>query len=299
MHGILKMLTAGLRAGVVFVFVAVSLPATALADSAPALWKATRGESTVYIFGTIHLLTEDVKWLSPRLRQHFDEADTLVLEINMDPAAQQAIGMLMFQIGFYRPPDNLQNHLSEEEYRKIIDLVVDGQVPEAVVRQMRPWAAMITAVAKSAATGNFNPELGADRTFDRMARASGKTIEGLETVEYQLRLFADLPEDEQIYLLKESLKQIEDIEEVFIRMRDAWLDGDVEELADIMNEGMDGNDDLMERFLIQRNRNWVAQVDAMLDSPGVTFMAVGAGHLAGDDNLIELLEDEGIDVERQ
>lgn len=276
---------------------------TALAQVAPAVWKMQDEDTTIYITGTIHLMTPETRWFNDELRARFDAADNLVLEYNMQDDSQANVGALMQQAGMLPADDSLKNYFSADTYDQIMQLMAalppELQVPAAVFERFRPWLAMLQLTAATAVAKGFLPQYGVDLTLMTMAGQSGKTVIGLETAEFQVRLFADLSDEEAAGLIEAGLPQLEDLEDSFIAMRDNWLAGNMEELASIINEGFGEDDSALELFLWQRNRNWRDQLIAALDEPGTFYVAVGAGHLAGKQNLIELLREAGQEVIRE
>lgn len=296
-------LKTGFKALALTAFIVVSLPSQVVAEdagnSAPAMWKASRGDATAYIFGTIHILKPGVPWFTPAVRTRFDAADTLVVEVTGLSQNDPALGQLVMGLGMYPAGDSLGAHVSEEIYAAVVTEAAKIGLPEQAVKQMRPWMASITLTAVGAMARGYLPDYGVDVTLEKMAADAGKASVGLETAEFQLGLFANMPEQLQIDLLETTLKEISELDALFARMDKSWISGDVEGLAAIMNEGFEDNEEAMELLISSRNRNWVEQIDVMLSHPGVSFIAVGAGHLAGKDSLIGMLKDAGIDIKRE
>lgn len=280
-----------------FLLIAVTVPQTALGE--PAIWKASRGEATIYIFGTIHLMNENVDWFSGDVKARFEAADTLILEVKGAGNPGPNVQALVVQLGFYRPPLNLAEELGPELYQRVSETATGVGLPEPAVRSMKPWMAMLAITVTSATKLGFLPQYGVDLTLEDAAEAAGKTVAGLETTEFQLRLFADLPADLQVAMLEATVDQLPELKDIFESMRDAWLAGEVEELGDIMNEGFAGMEEAEQIMLRDRNVRWVAQIDQLLNGEGTWFMAVGTGHLAGQYSFIDMLEEAGINITRE
>lgn len=276
---------------------------TALAQIAPAIWKMQDEDTTIYITGTIHLMTPETQWFNDELRKRFDAADNLVLEYNMQDETTAKVGALMQQAGMLPADDSLKNYFAPNDFEKLLELNAESppglQVSAAVFERFRPWLAMLRLATGTAIANGFLPQYGVDLTLMTLAGQSGKTIMGLETAEFQVRLFADLPDKEAAALVEAGLPQLENLKGTFTAMRDNWLAGNMDKLAEIINEGFSEDDSALEAFLWQRNRHWRDELIKALDEPGTFFVAVGAGHLAGKQNLIDLIREAGVKVVRE
>ena len=84
----------------------------------------------------------------------------------------------------------------------------------------------------------------------------------------------------------------------FERMVSAWSRGDIDDIARTFNEMMAASPELREVLLRRRNQNWSRWVERRMAAPGSVMIAVGAGHLAGSDLLVDLLRRGGYKVRR-
>ena len=137
-------------------------------------------------------------------------------------------------------------------------------------------------------------EQGAEAILTKAAKEGKKPISGLETVDYQMSLFANLSEADQIKMLEETVSEMDKLGEVFAEMNKHWTSGDSEGMAKLMNDMNDESPAMFKALLTDRNANWAEWIDKRLDKPGVVFMGVGAGHLGGKDSVQDLLAKRGI-----
>jgi uncharacterized protein YbaP (TraB family) len=165
-------------------------------------------------------------------------------------------------------------------------------LPPAAFDQFKPWTAGITLSIIPLVNAGYNPESGVEKVLEGMA---GPNIErgALETIEYQLQVFDGLPQEKQITFLIETAEQVDNITAYVNQMVTEWMEGDKDALAELMNESLT-DPVLAERLLYERNRNWADWIDQRLDQPGTVFIAVGAGHLAGENSVQDYLEDRGV-----
>jgi uncharacterized protein YbaP (TraB family) len=163
--------------------------------------------------------------------------------------------------------------------------------------RFEPWYASLMFALVPLAKAGIVGENGVEKGLGAAA-GDGKKREALESLEYQLSIFDSLPREAQIDYMMKTIEGSDDIKALLDAMMAEWLDGDADGLARLMNEDMEGEQALMERLLWQRNRAWADWVVKRLDTPGTVFVAVGAGHLAGDKSVQADLAAKGVTVSR-
>jgi uncharacterized protein YbaP (TraB family) len=144
----------------------------------------------------------------------------------------------------------------------------------------------------------LNPEAGVESILTAAANEVNKPISGLETAEQQLGFFDNLSKDAQVFMLKSGIEDWDEGEKALADMLEDWSAGDIAGLADLMNEAMAEQPELNEALLTARNARWAEWVKTRLEAPGTVFLAVGAGHIGGEDSLFDMLDDDGITAER-
>jgi uncharacterized protein YbaP (TraB family) len=285
------------RVFVLFILVVAAVPASQAARlHAPAYWTVSRGEATVYLFGSIHLMTRQTPWFTPRLQRLFAAADDATFEMTPEQSSAAVLGPLVREMGLYQPGDSLKNHMPPAVYASLGKVLAGlGLAPSAYDR-LKPWLASVTLATQVAAAHGFSPDYGIDKTLGDQAVAIGKPVFGLETARQQLSLFAGLSPAVQLDLFEETLDELQDVQSLFGKMRDAWLGADLAGLEVVLNQTMTPG--LAEALLYARNRAWLPHIVALLQKPGVHFVTVGAGHLVGDKSLLALLRAKGFTVVR-
>ena len=259
----------------------------------PALWSLSDEDTTIYLFGTIHVLPEGETWYNGRISTAFDASDELVFEISMDDmegAAQAMAGVAML------PEGQTLRSLMTDENRAEYEAALEGLgIPAAALDPIEPWAATLNLSMLPLLQSGWQPDAGVEMVL----REQGETKQrsALETVEEQVALFDTLPMDAQLELLDATVENLDQMVPSLETMKAEWLEGDAEALGELLNAAMD-NPELYERLLVNRNRNWVDWIEARMDAPGTVFIAVGAGHLAGEGSVQSLLAERGLTVER-
>ena len=265
----------------------------------PALWSLSDEDTTLYIFGTVHLLRPELDWRSEEIDSAFAAADTIVFEA--DVTSQAAASEMMKFIsseGMLGGGQQLSGLLSELELAELQKALDHVGLPLGAVEPMRPWWAAVNLSVLQIKKEGFDPNSGVETVLGEEARAAGKSFAYLETIDEQLGRLANMPTDAQVDFLISSAESIEEGGEVLDMLVSEWVDGDVHGLGLLMsNPDMMGSEEVYEALLKSRNEIWVGKIKAMLDVPGTRLIAVGAGHLAGEDSVIEMLEAQGYEVE--
>jgi len=271
--------------------------AAAPVGSGPGLWVVRDADSTVYLFGTVHVLKPETPWGTARVDQAFASADEYWFEI-ADLADQTGV-MPVIQAKGVSPDRPLSSLLTAEE---MADLDAAARTVGATAAQLdplRPWLASLQLALASIQKAGYVAANGGDQILHARAAATGKPIKGFETAPQQIGFIADMSEDAQLAMLRSGLKEFDTAEAVLGQMVTAWSTGDVEGLDALIGQEMKvESPELYAVMLTQRNTKWADQIQTLLAGSGTAFVSVGAGHLAGSDSLQAQLEQRGVSIER-
>ena len=297
-------------AGGLALFVAIAgVPADALAQTAtaspapapiqgqgPALWVVKDADSTLYLFGSVHVLRPTTGWASPRVEAAFDSASDIWFEIS-NPDDQAAVMPLIQQHGL-SPETPLSSRLTPEENAELEAAAQAMGASAAQLQPMKPWLAALSLSVAPLVKAGYDPKSGVELVLKARAEAAGKPIHAFETIDKQIGILANLPDDVQMAFLRETLKDYENAVTMLDGMVEAWAKGDVETLDRIMVEEMKAaSPALYQALLVDRNTDWANQIQTLLAGSGTTFIAVGAGHLTGDESVQAILQQRGVTVE--
>ncbi len=282
--------------GAVVAFACLGAPAWA----EPALWVARSPTATVYLFGTLHVVRPDTRWRSAKLDTAFAQSGEVWLEI-ANPDDQQVGSDLVQRFGL-DPAHPLSTKLTPAQLAKLDDAAKRSGVEagEAGLEPMRPWLAAVAVSAAPIRTAGYDMDSGVDLKLKAAAVDSGKPVRGFETYEQQIRLFADLSPENELALLTSATEEAEDGPARLDGMVAAWMTGDVDKLGEIIL-GHDVQDapDLYRVLFSDRNAAFADAIAERLKGSGVSFVALGAGHLAGPDSVQKQLAARGIAVVRE
>lgn len=265
-------------------------------DADPALWVVKDADTTIYLFGTVHMLKPGLSWFDEGVKSAFDASDSLVLELVMPPPHEMQA--LVSELGMTTSGPALPDQLPPDAAARFRSALPElGLDPHALDRA-EPWLAATMLSSLPLRQLGYDERDGAEKVLSDAAAAAGKPVAGLETAREQLGYFDALPIDAQRALLVDTLGDLSKAGTTVDKMVAAWSKGDADGLAGLMNEDLDRSPELTERLLVARNRNWAGWIAGRMAQPGTVFVAVGAGHLAGDRSVQTELARRGLKVER-
>ncbi|GAB2569290.1 TraB/GumN family protein [Dyella jejuensis] len=268
---------------------------TALAH--PALWRVSSGNSTVYLFGTVHLLPNDTDWRFPALNQALAQSQSLWIELTDDDQASMAPLVLRYGLDSAHP---LSSQLSESDNAALAKAAQLAGLPggAATLQPMKPWLAALTLSVAPLLKAGLDPAAGVDNQLRAQMARAGKPVHGLETAQQQIRFLAELPMPLQWAFLRDALRDADKDKDELLALVDAWKQGDVAAIAKLENDELKTRQpQVYQVLLVRRNQHWAVQIEAMLKQPGTTFIAVGAAHLAGPDSVQAQLAKRGVVVQ--
>jgi uncharacterized protein YbaP (TraB family) len=302
----------GVSAGLALVFAIAGAPTQVLAQAAPApaaaaaaapiqgegpaLWVIKDADSTLYLFGSVHVLRPTTGWASPRVNAAFDSASDVWFEIT-NPEDQAAMMPLIQQYGL-SPQTPLSSRLTPEELAQLDAAAQTIGASAAQMDPLKPWLAALSLSVAPLVKAGYDPQSGVELALKARAQAAGKRLHGFETLEKQVGMLATLPDDVQLEFLRETLKDFDEAVEMLDSMVEAWAKGDVQALDRIVVEEMKTDaPELYKVLLVDRNTDWANQIQTLLQGSGTAFIAVGAAHLTGDDSVQSILQSRGVAVE--
>jgi|SRR5581483_495300 len=262
----------------------------------PALWKIQRGDSTVYLFGTVHVLPPDTHWHYAALDDALTASNVLYVELVDDDQATMQPLVTQYGIDVAHP---LSSELSAADEARVTAAAQTAGLPPQALDVMKPWLAALTLTVAPIIKAGFDPDSGVDKQLRSEFSSSGKPVRGLETAEQQIRYFADLPQPLEISLLRSTLDDYDKAATELAELVQDWRQGDVAAIAALENSDMREKYPALYKILLtERNGRWAQRIAQLLQQHGTVFIAVGAAHLAGPDDVQNQLRKLGITVIR-
>ncbi len=273
--------------------------APALADGHPVtMWRIDGATNSVYLLGSIHLLREEDHPLPKVIDTAYDDAEVVVMELDMDDLDPVYTQTAFNRAGVLRDGRTLQDLMGAKLYAEAERAAQVVDIPIDLLSQSEPWLAAMTVELMVLYRIGFNPIYGVEMTMTTRATADGKPIEGLETVDEQLAFLDGLPLDVQNEMLLQTLRESASLREQIDELIAAWRHGDVATLNGSLLESIARESELHDVLVVQRNRRWVDAIVEWLDDEDDYLVIVGALHLVGDEGVPSLLEQRGIDIDQ-
>ncbi|WP_449396095.1 TraB/GumN family protein [Devosia riboflavina] len=276
---------------------ATTLTLVGSATAAPAIWKVSDGDSSVWLFGSIHMLPDGMEWRTEIFDNLLDEADRIYFETDLGMAAQTRILALTMERGFARDGVLLNHRIDAKLMSKVRAAAETYAVPVPTLLAMQPWMAASTISVAALTAAGYDPTKGVETTLVGEIPVERQGF--LETAEQQLEAIAGGSEADQIQMLVATLAETDGLAEMVDTMVAGWLEGTPDVVADIFLADLGAyGDAFVDRLITQRNKNWVEQIVTMLETDEEALLVVGAGHLVGPDSVVTLLEQQGFSSER-
>ena len=204
----------------------------------------------------------------------------------------------LLQAGMCPPGETLGQLVGKDTYSALQSWLKNTGTPPSMLDQMKPWLASVTLVALELQKLGFNPSQGIDEHFFSRADADKKEIRGLETVDFQISLFANLTREESELFLKSMLEDTDRFPKIFADVIEAWKTGDAAKIEPLLLEITKKYPAIYKKFLTDRNRVWLPKIEELLARDKNVLIVVGMAHLVGSDGLVQLLKKKGIQVEQ-
>jgi uncharacterized protein len=262
---------------------AAPAPAPKPIKAKPALWVVRDKDTTIYLFGTVHVLRPEVRWFDGAVKTAYDASSEVRLEmIAPEPAEMQE---LIVKLALDPAGKPLSEKLGPDTAALWRKTAGEMGLPVAGFEALKPWFAATVLSVVAIQKAGLNPESGAEKVLTTAAKRDGKTLSGFETAEEQLGFFNSFAEPVQIAFLKSSLTELPKAVPMLDAMIASWGKGDPEALGAQLNASMTDTPELGRVLLTERNKRWASWIAKRMEQPGTLFIAVGAGHLAGKESV--------------
>jgi len=267
------------------------------ADGHPlSMWQINGQQNRVYLLGSIHLLRENDHPIPSAIYAAYDDADKLIMELDMDDMDPVEGQMMTNELGLIQDGRSLSDLMGAELYAEAQELAASAQIPLALLEKSEPWYAAMNVEIMLLMRIGFNPIYGIESHLMEFAQDDGKEILGFETMRQQLELLDGLSPDAQREMLIQALSEGTGMGEMMDSMITAWRTGDLDFMEETLLSDMEGYPELNRIIVVDRNLDWTNQIEELLDDEIDYLIIVGTLHLIGEDGVPELLELRGHEV---
>ena len=270
--------------------------AAADSDSSFTMWSVSGERNQVYLLGSVHLLRESDYPLPAVIDRAYEDAEALVMELDMDDLDPFAMQATVNRLGMLPPGQSLEDALGPADYAAASEAAAALEVPLDLLARSEPWLAAITIEQLVLTRLGFNPLYGVEMTLSTRAQTDRKPIDGLETVDEQLGFLDGLSAEAQRDLLLQTLAEGGEIQSLMDELIAAWKSGDIEFLEANMLVELAEYPELYRTIVADRNDRWLVALEELLAADDDYLVIVGALHLIGEDGLPEGLTAMGYEV---
>jgi hypothetical protein len=276
---------------------------TSVMDAKSILYKVSSPTSTVYILGSIHLAKPELYPLKKPIEEAYGKSDVLVVEL--DPNSQhsmQVIQSSMMTLGMYKPGKSLKSELTPKTYRLLSDYLKKTGLSLDIMQPMRPWTVMLQLSVMEMMRLGYDPNLGIDQHFLQKAKGEGKPVLEIESAEEQMALLSKEDKTFQDLLLRYTIEEMHEMEPLLNEMFRSWKTGDAKGLAKVVDSSLVVDPrlkEIYEELITKRNYKMTKKIASYLKTAKTYFVVVGAGHVVGDEGIVDLLKRRGFKVTQQ
>ena len=262
------------------------------------LWSIQNGSHRLYLLGSIHFLKSDAYPLAAAIENAYSSSRKVVFETDMNAILDPAVAQKMMQLALYPEGQTLDRQLRPETLNRLKAKMNELGLPMQQFSRFKPWFIALTLAQLELQRMGFNPAYGVDMHFFGRAKNDQKQTGFLEPIDFQLNLLAKMSITDQDALLNQTLEEMDIINEWAADLLAYWKSGDAQNLYELLNKSFRGRPELRDKLLIQRNKNWVPAIEALLKENKNVLVVAGAGHLVGPDSVVDLLRKKGHSVKQ-
>lgn len=265
---------------------------------AASVWKVTNDQHSLYIGGTIHVLTPEDYPLAKEYDLAYQAADKVIFETDMEAVSSPEFGQKMMSQMMYSDGTTINKVLKPETYQALAVHLSSRQIPMQAFASHKPSLLAVSLTFIELQAMGYTSE-GVDMFFANMAKADGKQQGWLETPDEQLSFIAKMGDDDPNAMIEYTLKDIIKMPEMFGKLHSTWLAGDMQGMADVGITPFKADyPAIYQDLLVTRNNNWLPKIVKMLNDQPIELILVGALHLAGPDSVLTKLKAKGYKIEK-
>lgn len=262
------------------------------------LWSIQSSQNTLYLLGSVHLLQEKDYPLPAVLETAYQDAEKLVFEVDLKEAQSLEVQQLMLKKATLGDGKTLQTVLSPKTYQLAEQKATEVGLPIQAMAQFEPWFLSLSLLTMKLSQLGFQAQYGVDRHYYDRAVKDGKEILVLETVADQINVFDALTPSNQDDYVQQTLLELDTLGNSINDIVQAWKVGDLAAIEALLFESFEQYPDMRAKLFDERNQNWLKTLVPLLEQEEDYLVVVGAGHLVGDNNVLQLLEDKGYSADQ-
>ena len=263
------------------------------------VWLVEKDGRSLMIGGTCHCLSKKDYPLPEAYERAYKVSEKLVFECDMDVLASPEMMGKMQKACRYPKGKTMKDTLSPAVYTQLANVCASNAIPfEFYVQQgYKPSMPLLNLTMMQLMKLKIMPGWGVDTYFHKRAKADGKPCGGLESVEHQLKILSSLSDGVEDQFVQYSLEDIHSTDTQFLEIIKAWKVGDTKRLSELIHSELGVQfASVYQRLIVDRNREWLSEIERLIKTPEFELILVGTGHLVGKESVLQMLSDKGYKV---
>ena len=262
------------------------------------LWFIKNDKNTIYLLGSVHFLNSESYPLPVEIENAYKDSKKVVFETDIAGFNDPTFQINLVNLGVIPEGKALHQYISGQTYTSLKEKAESLGLPMELFNHLRPWLCGLTLTAVAVQRLGLDPNNGIDIYFFNKSKEDDKQLVFLESVEDQLKLFTEMSKEQEEAFLGQTLKDLDLIEAKLPELVNAWTNGDADGLESIVEKSFKEHPEAYETMVVQRNKNWAVKINDLMNQDVNTLVIVGAAHLVGHENLLELLRGRGYKIEQ-
>ena len=263
------------------------------------VWKVTNGERSLFIGGTIHLLSKQDYPLPEAFNLAFEQSAELVFETDIEGANSFATQAKFLPALMYQDGSTIESRLKPETYSKLKSFLQARKLPLSMFERFKPAGVNLTLLVMELERLGIHANSGVEMHLNAKAKKDEKTVAWLESIDEQIEFIERMNSIDADVLINTTIDDLGKLKKEWPKLLSAWKNGDMDKLANLgFTDMLEKTPDMYQFMLVDRNKDWVPQIKDYMATPEIEFVLVGALHLAGKDSVLLQLKEEGFEIEQ-
>ncbi|MFC4258847.1 TraB/GumN family protein [Marinobacter lacisalsi] len=262
------------------------------------VWKVSGDGNHLYLGGTIHILNKADFPLPRAFQSAYNKADMVVLETDMAVVRSPEFQRKILLQTTYSGDGSIIQDLSDDTVKLLRNHLEQRGIPPPSLFRFKAGMLSVTLTVLELQHLGFT-EAGVDEFFWRQALEDNKKLGYLESADEQIEFLVNMGKGHEDELIRQSIMEVKKLPEYMHVLREGWRQGDMEQLEAVgLEPWVDQFPELYDTLLLDRNRNWIPEIEHLLETADVELVLFGALHLVGEDGILALLEERGYRIEQ-
>lgn len=281
-----------------FIFL-LTFSVASITHAKSSVWKASKDNKHLFLGGTVHMISEDDYPLPCEFEAAYSVSDKLFFETDIASLENPEVAMNLIKKGTYSYGDSLDKKLTPNTLAALKKYISSLGLPSEGFMKYKPGLLLSYITVIELNRMGIKSE-GVDQYFSKLALRDNKPVSYFEKPEEQIEFLTNIGVGNEESFIQYLVENAGQLENQFLGMRETWRNGEIEALADFSEIDL-----LRENFpkvfaslIEKRNQNWLAQIDALIKTPDIEYVLVGALHMAEEEGLLAQLESKGYQIDQ-